>query len=70
MELKERIRNDYGTEAELARHLGWSRQKVNRITKEHHKPSIIGATQLAAALRVPVEEIIEIFLPERSPNGG
>lgn len=67
--LKERIQREYGSESALARHLGWPRQKINRITRVHCKPNIIHASQLADALHVPVEEIIEIFLPDGSPNG-
>ena len=64
-ELKNLIRSKYGTEAELARKLGWSRQKINRITNEHRKPNIVVATQLSEALGIPVTDIIQIFLPIR-----
>lgn len=45
------------TQAELAERLGVSRQTVNAIETEKYDPSLPLAFKIAAAFRLPVEQI-------------
>ena len=45
------------TQDELARAIGVSRQAINALETERHDPSLDLAYKIAAAFRVPVEQI-------------
>lgn len=62
------IHSKYDTEAELARELGWNRQKLNRITNGTKEPDLVEATAIAKALDVSIERIANIILCYKSPN--
>ncbi len=47
------------SQADLAAHLGVSRQTVNAIEKERYDPSLPLAFKLAAVLGTPIEQIFE-----------
>lgn len=68
-ELCSLIHGLYDTEAELARALGWPRQRLNKITTGAKEPDICEASQLATKLNVSVDVIADIFLRLKSPNG-
>lgn len=55
-------------EADLARQLGWPRQRLNRITTGAKEPDIYEARALAESLEVPIDRIVQIFLTDKSPN--
>lgn len=61
--LKTLILNQYGTESALARELGWTRQRLNRITTGRTMPDIEELNALSCSLHKPVGELILIFLP-------
>jgi DNA-binding XRE family transcriptional regulator len=63
------IHGVYDSEAAMARDLGWAKQRLNKITTGQKEPDIIEATQIADKLRVSVNDIAQIFLSAKSPNG-
>lgn len=67
-ELKNLIRTKYVTEAECARQLGWTRQKLNRITNGIKLPDVKEVNELSIALGTTVDEIAQFFLGKKSPN--
>lgn len=56
----------YSTEAELARILGWTRQKLNLTTHMKREPNLEDIVQLSKALDTGIEKLILLFLQERS----
>lgn len=61
-ELRGMIYSHFRTEAECARQLGWTRQKLNYITNGKRMPDIRDVNVLAKALDVEVGKLINIFL--------
>ena len=53
----------YDSESALARHLGWPRQKLNKITNGSRLPNIEELDELSRALNYPAGELMKIFLP-------
>jgi putative transcriptional regulator len=52
------LRAEHGwTQEELAQAIGVSRQAINALETERHDPSLDLAYKIAAAFRVPVEQI-------------
>ncbi len=62
------IHSKFDTEADLARELGWNRQKLNRITNGTREPDLAEAAALAAALGVSIDRVANIILCYKSPN--
>lgn len=58
----------YDSEAQMADDLGWSRQKLNRITNGTREPDLIEVKMISEKLGRPLQEIAYIFLGEKSPN--
>jgi len=69
LELSGLIHSKYRSETEMAKAMGWSRQRLNSITTGRKKLDLVEAKQLAVVLNVPISTIAEIFLREESPNG-
>ncbi len=67
--LKLHIRSIFKSEAECARMLGWSRQKLNKITKGKQLPDITELNALACVLKIDANDLIPIFLEDESTNG-
>lgn len=68
MTLRGLIYSRYDNEAEFARYLGWSRQRLNKIVNGKI-PNIEELNAIAKGLNVPVSDAILFFLPAQSPNG-
>ena len=68
-ELNGLIHSHYSSEAELARTLNWTRQRLNRITNGDKEPDLEEVRDLANALHEPFDKIAHIFLSRKSPNG-
>lgn len=66
---KSLIYKKFDSESAMARHLGWPRQKLNKISKEGKEPSLAEAIAIAGALDITLEEAAYLFLPQLSPNG-
>lgn len=68
-QLNEMIQKGYKSQAEMARKIGWSRQKMNKITTGRQKPDITDLNLLANALGCEVIVLLNIFLQQESTNG-
>ena len=62
------IHQGYGSETALANAMGWSRQRLNRITNGKKIPDIIEVGELAKALGTSFSLMANIFLPSGSTN--
>lgn len=68
-EVKDLIRCKYKSEADCARSLGWTRQKLNKITTCKLEPDLADIDKLSVKLGVGFAFLAEIFLQYWSPNG-
>lgn len=68
-QLNEMIQKGYKSQAEMARKIGWSRQKMNKIATGRQKPDITDLNLLANALGCEVIVLLNIFLQQESTNG-
>lgn len=59
----------YDSESDFARELGWSRQRLNQLTTGNREPNLDDVAKISAALDRPLDEIAQIFLRAKSPNG-
>lgn len=62
MELRDMIREKFRSEAECARKMGWSRQRLNKITTGKKMPDIAELNCIAAVLERNADELLHIFL--------
>lgn len=67
--LKGMIHSKFDSEAQVADAMGWSRQKLNKITNGRMEPDLNDVQALAAALGVSFMDVARIFLPTESPDG-
>lgn len=68
-ELKKLIRHKYGTESKCAKEMGWTRQRLNKITNGNKEPTISELNTIARCLNMDVGELSQFFLKQLSPNG-
>lgn len=61
-ELRGIIYSLFDSEADLARSLGWTKQRINKITNGVKVPDLQEVQALSHALNRPLEEIANIFL--------
>lgn len=66
--LRSLIYAKYDSEAQLAADLGWTRQRLNRITNGVKEPDLDEIRELSEKLGVQIQEVVSIFLDEKSPN--
>ena len=69
LELRGLIYGQYKNESELAKKIGWPRQRLNKITTGSKVPDLNEVQELAAHLGISIEEMAQIFLKQKSPNG-
>lgn len=67
--IKEELRRRFGSEAEAARRLGWPRQRLNRLTNCVRQPKMSDLAALGRILEKPASEVVQFFLPDKSPFG-
>lgn len=67
-ELKTAILDVYKSEAACSRHMGWQRQRLNKITTGSKEPSIYELNEIANALNLSVSNLMPLFLQKSSPN--
>ena len=60
------IEEKYGSQAALARHLGWDRQKLNYFLTGQRIPLLKDIYAMSTALGVSLEWLTEIFLRQKS----
>lgn len=68
-DLRKLIYGMYDSEADFARHLGWERRRLNKITNGAKEPSVTEVNAIATGLSESVETIAQIFLQQSSPIG-
>ena len=59
--LRDAIAQRYHTESELARALGWTKQKLSKTVIGTRNPKISDLNALSKALDLPVGEVINFF---------
>ena len=59
--LRSLIYGKFDTEAAFAEHLGWSRQRLSKITNGKKVPSIYEAKAIADALDEDIQKIADCF---------
>jgi transcriptional regulator with XRE-family HTH domain len=67
-ELRGLIYDRYDTETQLANELGWPKQRLNLITNGTREPNLREVEALADKLGKSVEEMVYLFLRNKSPN--
>lgn len=68
-EIRALIALHYDSESAAAKELNWKRQRLNRITGGTKEPNIEEVKQLSIILKTPFEDVANIFLRHKSPNG-
>ncbi len=66
LQLNGLIHSKYGSESKMAKDMGWSRQRLNRITNEKKVPDLFEISDIASALNVSFISMAQIFLGEKS----
>ncbi len=61
-DLKTCIAMRFDSESEMARLVGWDRNRLNRITTGAKVPSLLDVTILSMALRMTLDEVTAFFL--------
>jgi transcriptional regulator with XRE-family HTH domain len=69
MNIKDIILRSFPSESAFARRLGWSRQRLNKITNLDKSPTVQEINEIAVGLGRSASEIYLIFLNCLSPNG-
>lgn len=69
-ELKERILAKYGTEAEMARRLGWPRQRLNKITNGAKEPDVDELAAISKGLCLSISCVANFFLKNSHQTGN
>ncbi|MGE1062983.1 helix-turn-helix transcriptional regulator [Megasphaera paucivorans] len=67
-ELTDIIYDKFHTEAACAEMLGWSRQRLNKITNGKKIPDVSELNSLSNVLDTSVGSLAIIFLQKKSPN--
>lgn len=68
MELSSLIHGQFRSQAAFSRHIGWSKQHLNKIVNGDKQPSLEEVQTIAEGLSVPFMMIANIFLRQKSPN--
>lgn len=66
--LSDLIYAKFKTESACARHMGWTKQRLNKITNGKKIPDITEINMLSHTLEAPIDYLICIFLNYKSPN--
>ena len=56
------------SESHFAEALGWSRQRLNKITNGNKEPDLDEIKELSDKLEVPIPDMLYLFLNSKSPN--
>lgn len=67
-ELRALIYGKFNSETEMAKSLGWSRQRLNKITTGIKTPDLWELRDLSNELKTPISTMAQIFLNYKSPN--
>ncbi len=69
MSVKDLVLENFKSEAAFASHLGWSRQRLNKITNLRKSPTVQEINEIAIGLGKSASEVYLIFLHNLSANG-
>lgn len=69
MELRGMIYSRYPNESAMAKYMGWTKQKLNKITTGKKMPDLQETNEIAIALGKSLTDVANIFLNKKSPNG-
>ena len=67
--LRGMIFSNYESEAQMAKAIGWSRQRLNKITNGTKEPTLYEVDVIAKAVGEEFMTVAAIFLKKKSPNG-
>lgn len=63
------IYSKYDSEAEFAKSLNWTKQRLSKITNGIKQPDLKEIDQFSNQLEIPPERLMRIFLDHASPDG-
>ena len=66
MQLNGAIHAVFDTESAMAKSLGWSRQRLNKITNGRKVPDLFEVNDMARVLNMPFSSVAGFFLPGAS----
>lgn len=66
MDFNGMIHSKFTSESQMAQAMGWSRQRLNKITNGKKVPDLFDLKALADALGISLIDLVPIFLPNRS----
>ncbi|WP_288878587.1 helix-turn-helix domain-containing protein [Megasphaera massiliensis] len=66
--LSDLIYAKFKTESACARYMGWTKQRLNKITNGKKIPDITEINILSRTLETPIDHLVCIFLNYKSPN--
>lgn len=67
--LRGRIAEYYGSQRAYCRATGWKPNKLCKLLKNNYVPDVNEVANLASNLQLTPDDVIDIFLPKKSPNG-
>lgn len=67
--LKGMIHSKFDSEVQMSDTLGWSRQRLNKITNGKKEPDLNEIRDMASVLGVSFMDVARIFLQPESPDG-
>ena len=62
------VHSKFDTESKMADAMGWSRQRLNKITNGDKEPDLFDVRDIADVLGVSFMDVAQIFLDLKSPN--
>ena len=68
LQLNGMIHAKFESETEMASKMGWSRQRLNKITTGRKVPDLFELNDMAEAMGSSFEDLAHIFLSMRSTN--
>lgn len=69
LELTGMIHSKFESETAMANAMGWSKQRLGRITNGKKEPTLEDTAQIAYVLDRPFMDVANIFLRKKSPFG-
>lgn len=65
LELSGMIHAKYPNESAMAKEMGWTRQKLNKITTGRKMPDLQETKEIASALDKSLSDVAEVFLKQK-----
>ena len=62
------IHSKFDSEAQMSSAMGWTRQRLNKITNGNKEPDLFDVQAIANVLGVSFMDVAQIFLDLKSPN--